>query len=232
MMTNVQNDQNTILPGMRCLQVNTIVCRSGASTAYLLALLSPPPPPTLPAHCAHLSSLLSACSLALLPLSPSSVSLSSSPHPSAQPPPPPPAPPPLLPSLPCPCPSFLPPFLHMPTLLHPCRWHAGTTAGQDLNLSMDRLLSSRNFTNKMWNAGKFILFNLEQLDEEEWSGLAQADFSSPGALGQLPLAEQWVISALHQVSQSPPLQIFDPLCKHIQSPLQVFKFLEHFLAPE
>ncbi|KAL3143467.1 hypothetical protein ABBQ38_002278 [Trebouxia sp. C0009 RCD-2024] len=75
----------------------------------------------------------------------------------------------------------------------------GTTAGQDLNLSEERLLSSRNFTNKLWNAGKFILFNLEQLDEEEWSGLAQADFSSPGALHQLPLPERWVLSALHQV---------------------------------
>lgn len=80
--------------------------------------------------------------------------------------------------------------------------HAGTTAGQDLNLSEERLLSSRNFTNKLWNAGKFILFNLEQLDEEEWSGLAQADFSSPGALHQLPLPERWVLSALHQVSHN------------------------------
>lgn len=77
---------------------------------------------------------------------------------------------------------------------------------------MDRLLSSRNFTNKMWNAGKFILFNLEQLDKEEWSGLAQADFSSPGALAQLPLAEQWVISALHQVCLA--------LSADLQSPLQ------------
>ena len=77
---------------------------------------------------------------------------------------------------------------------------AGTTAGQDLNLSVDRLTSSRNFTNKLWNAGKFILFNLEQLNDKEWSELAQADFSSPGALKQLPLAERWVVSALHQVS--------------------------------
>ena len=96
---------------------------------------------------------------------------------------------------------------------------AGTTAGQDLNLSMDRLMSSRNFTNKLWNAGKFILFNLEQLDDEEWSGLALADFSSPGALEQLPLAERWVVSALHQVSQpqqklSPPQHVFNPFHKY------------------
>ena len=36
----------------------------------------------------------------------------------------------------------------------------GNTLGQDLNLSLDRVLASRNFTNKLWNAGKFIDFNL------------------------------------------------------------------------
>ena len=35
--------------------------------------------------------------------------------------------------------------------------------GQDLNLSLDRVLANRNFTNKLWNAGKFIAFNLEQV---------------------------------------------------------------------
>ena len=99
--------------------------------------------------------------------------------------------------------------------------HAGTTAGQDLNLSMDRLMSSRNFTNKLWNAGKFILFNLEQLDDEKWSGLAQADFSSPGAVTQLPLAERWVVSALHQVSQSQ--QAFNPL-SDLSIPLNMYYF--------
>ena len=65
---------------------------------------------------------------------------------------------------------------------------------------MERLVSSRNFTNKLWNAGKFILFNLEQLDDSDWQDLTRADCSSPDALAQLPLAERWVVSALHQVS--------------------------------
>lgn len=71
---------------------------------------------------------------------------------------------------------------------------------------MDRLVSSRNFTNKLWNAGKFILFNLEQLDDHEWQELAGADFSSRDALADLPLAERWVVSALHQVRFSTPLR--------------------------
>ena len=32
---------------------------------------------------------------------------------------------------------------------------AGTTPGQDLNLSMERITANRNLTNKLWNAGKF-----------------------------------------------------------------------------
>ena len=39
----------------------------------------------------------------------------------------------------------------------------GNTLGQDLNLSLDRVLASRNFTNKLWNAGKFIDFNLTEV---------------------------------------------------------------------
>ena len=43
----------------------------------------------------------------------------------------------------------------------------GTAAGQDLNLNMDRLASNRNFTNKIWNAGKFVLFSLEGMSDVE-----------------------------------------------------------------
>lgn len=76
---------------------------------------------------------------------------------------------------------------------------AGTAAGQDINLSLDRVNANRNFTNKLWNAGKFILFNLEQVDDSEWSQLSTADFSSPSHLAGLPLTERWVISSLHEV---------------------------------
>ncbi|KAK9846098.1 hypothetical protein WJX84_007187, partial [Apatococcus fuscideae] len=75
----------------------------------------------------------------------------------------------------------------------------GTTAGQDLNLSMDRVVSSRNFCNKLWNAGKFILMNLQNVDQERWHSLETADFSQPESLQELPLTERWILSATHQV---------------------------------
>ena len=59
--------------------------------------------------------------------------------------------------------------------------------------------ANRNFTNKIWNAGKFILFQLDKASEETWSQLAVADFSSQEAVAALPLTERWVVSATHQL---------------------------------
>ncbi|KAH9675488.1 Valine--tRNA ligase 2 [Citrus sinensis] len=43
------------------------------------------------------------------------------------------------------------------------------TAGQDLSLSIERLTANKAFTNKLWNAGKFILQNLpSQNDISRW----------------------------------------------------------------
>jgi hypothetical protein len=77
---------------------------------------------------------------------------------------------------------------------------AGTTAGQDLNLSLDRVNSNRNFTNKLWNAGKFILFQLDKVDDGEWARLAAADLSSSSSWQELCLSDRWILSSLHQVS--------------------------------
>lgn len=79
----------------------------------------------------------------------------------------------------------------------------GTSPGQDLNLSLDRVNGSRNFTNKLWNAGKFVLFSLEQAgmtpdSSDEWERLGQLEFASPEALAPLALPERWVVSRLHE----------------------------------
>jgi valyl-tRNA synthetase len=41
--------------------------------------------------------------------------------------------------------------------------NAGTTVGQDLNLSLDRVTANRNFTNKLWNAGEQPVFAYDSL---------------------------------------------------------------------
>ncbi|GIL54909.1 hypothetical protein Vafri_10611 [Volvox africanus] len=74
----------------------------------------------------------------------------------------------------------------------------GTSVGQDLNLSLERVTASRNFTNKLWNAGKFVLFNLDKATEAEWESLRGVTLSSPDDLQRLPLVERWIVSLLHQ----------------------------------
>ncbi|MEW5311032.1 MAG: hypothetical protein WDW38_002779 [Sanguina aurantia] len=75
----------------------------------------------------------------------------------------------------------------------------GTAAGQDLNLSMERITANRNFTNKLWNAGKFVIFQLDKAPESEWEQLRGVDYSSAETMASLPLAEKWIVSLLHQV---------------------------------
>ena len=75
----------------------------------------------------------------------------------------------------------------------------GTAAGQDLNLNMDRLASNRNFTNKIWNSGKFVLYSLEGMSDDERVELVDAAAAVPSSLATLPLAERWIVSRLHAV---------------------------------
>ncbi|PON42797.1 Leucine-tRNA ligase, archaeal [Parasponia andersonii] len=71
------------------------------------------------------------------------------------------------------------------------------TAGQDLNLSIERLTANKAFTNKLWNAGKFILQNLPSQDEASvWESIRSFQFDKE-SLHILPLPECWVVSKLH-----------------------------------
>eukprot|EP00798_Chlamydomonas_sp_ICE-L_P028849 gene28849-32037_t len=97
----------------------------------------------------------------------------------------------------------------------------GTTVGQDVNLSMERVNANRSFTNKIWNAGKYVIQMLQRAHEAngkyvilmlqkadegasasggEWSRLASSDFSTPGAMEGLSLSERYIISMLHQIT--------------------------------
>ena len=43
---------------------------------------------------------------------------------------------------------------------------SGTTSGNDMRFSEEKLEAAGNFANKIWNAAKFVLMNLEDIDEE------------------------------------------------------------------
>jgi valyl-tRNA synthetase len=70
-------------------------------------------------------------------------------------------------------------------------------AGQDISLQYDRqkdesqsVEASRNFANKLWNASRFVLMNLE--------GKTPQQLGKPN-LNQLELADKWILSRFNQV---------------------------------
>jgi valyl-tRNA synthetase len=79
--------------------------------------------------------------------------------------------------------------------------------GTDIAFSTEKVESYRAFANKIWNAGRFILMNLEKLPETMKEQLAQALLPIPGlgfepipAPEPLPLADRWIFSRLHSVT--------------------------------
>lgn len=70
-------------------------------------------------------------------------------------------------------------------------------AGQDIRLEYDRktdesasVEASRNFTNKLWNASRFVLMNLD--------GKTPAQLGTPRPV-DLELSDRWILSRYHQV---------------------------------
>jgi valyl-tRNA synthetase len=73
--------------------------------------------------------------------------------------------------------------------------------GRDLHLADDSFLKARNFANKLWNASRFVLMNLE--------GYAQKSLPNMAELG---LADRWILQELQttieRVSES--LSLYNP----------------------
>jgi len=66
----------------------------------------------------------------------------------------------------------------------------GSTPGNDMNLAVKKVESNRNFANKVWNIGRFVLSSLpEDFDRAAY----QYDPE------KLSLADKWIFSRLHQV---------------------------------
>ncbi|MBM4425592.1 MAG: valine--tRNA ligase, partial [Chloroflexi bacterium] len=71
----------------------------------------------------------------------------------------------------------------------------GATPGNDMNLSLQRVEGNRNFANKLWNAARFIIANLEKYPLTPDSPLPAGE--GLGVRGTL--ADQWIRSRMAQV---------------------------------
>jgi valyl-tRNA synthetase len=68
---------------------------------------------------------------------------------------------------------------------------AGESQGRDARMSEKRIEGYRNFVNKIWNASRFVLMNLEGFDVEKGSSV---DISSY----DLDVSDRWILSRLQK----------------------------------
>lgn len=68
----------------------------------------------------------------------------------------------------------------------------GTALGQDQRFQMEKVEGVRNFANKIWNAARFVLMNLEDYPGQDGT-LEAGDWSLP---------DRWILSRLQRVTES------------------------------
>lgn len=66
----------------------------------------------------------------------------------------------------------------------------GVTPGNDVRYRSEKIEASRNFTNKLWNAARFVLMNLEDFDQNLGASVPQSD----------DLIDQWIITRFYQIA--------------------------------
>jgi valyl-tRNA synthetase len=67
-----------------------------------------------------------------------------------------------------------------------------TASGADIYLGKDTFDIGRNFANKLWNASRFLLSNIDQ----------QHTFNSLPPIERFKLEDRWIISRLQKVASS------------------------------
>ncbi len=70
----------------------------------------------------------------------------------------------------------------------------GSTPGNDMKLSRTRLADGRNFANKIWNASRLVISNL---DGKGVRAAGRDEVLNPADLPDVP--SRWIVSRLHQV---------------------------------
>ena len=76
---------------------------------------------------------------------------------------------------------------------------SGTTAGNDMRFMPEKLEAAGNFGNKIWNAAKFVLMNLEDANED----FLKDDISNI----KLEIVDKWIISKLNTLTKEVAVNI-------------------------
>lgn len=89
----------------------------------------------------------------------------------------------------------------------------GSTPGQDMNLSEDRIRANRNFGNKIWQMTRFVTSNLDD---------AQL-IRTPSTTDDLTLPDRWILSRLHGLIETVQ-RLFDTY-QYGEAGRQIYEFL-------
>jgi valyl-tRNA synthetase len=76
----------------------------------------------------------------------------------------------------------------------------GSTPGNDMKMSVQRIEGNRNFANKIWNAARFVIMNLQgrELPLAHDTDRFNVSYALP-ARSELGLADRWILSRLQSV---------------------------------
>lgn len=70
----------------------------------------------------------------------------------------------------------------------------GNAPGNDMRFYWEKVEASRNFANKVWNASRFIMMNLERVPAEEAKEQKET-------AGKLTMADQWILSKVNTLAK-------------------------------
>lgn len=87
----------------------------------------------------------------------------------------------------------------------------GNAPGNDMRFYWEKVENSRNFANKIWNASRFIMMNMEKADKEQMAyydtvyGLKGAEAGqqdiAPGQQAPLTMADKWILSKANALAK-------------------------------
>ena len=76
----------------------------------------------------------------------------------------------------------------------------GNAPGNDMRFYWERVEASRNFANKVWNASRFIMMNIEQ-NEELAEQSENFDLKNSDDFSKLTVADKWILSKMNTLSK-------------------------------
>ena len=76
----------------------------------------------------------------------------------------------------------------------------GNAPGNDMRFYYERVENSRNFANKVWNASRFLMMNMEQYKNEQGEGIDES-LTLAQMADKLEPVDKWIISKLNHLVQ-------------------------------